>query len=118
MKNYVVICVVSEINFATNIVANSATEAEHIILDLGYTGKHTYGVTACQAYSEAELKTEWFIGSLMSAQMVSYEELTKIIEKRNEVIKKSDYAEKRITEIKKEMKALENEMKALENDIM
>lgn len=116
---YFIIAQVADINFVTSIVADSAINAEHIILNLGYTGKHTYGVTACQAFSEIEVKKGgYFTDCLLTSQMVSYEELTKIIEKRNEVIQKSDYAEKRIAEIKKEIVDLEQEMNSIENDII
>lgn len=119
MLKYFVIAQIADISFVTSISADSAINAEHIILDLGYTGKHTYGVTSALAFSEIEVKKGgYFTDCLLTSQMVSYEELTKIIETRNEVIRKSDYAEKRIAEIKKEIANLEHEMQTLENNII
>lgn len=114
MMRYFIIATIADINFVTTLSADSAIQAEHIILDLGYTGKHTYGVTACLAFSEIEVKKGgYFTDCLLTSQMVSYEELTKIIELRNDAIRKADEKENRINELKKNIKAMSEELNKL-----
>lgn len=104
--SYIVIAVVNNIDYLTKVEAESTSAAEHAILDLGVCGKHTYGVTACIAYSALEIKTDAFIGHALSANPVSFDELKEIIKKRNAEILEKDEAEERIAKIEKQMKEL------------
>lgn len=111
MKSYyMVIAAVNVTYYLTKIEAESLFAAEHAILDLGVCGKHTYGVTACTAYSAVEMKTDAFIGHALSAHPVSFDELKEIIKKRNAEILEKDAAEERISVIEKQMKKLQKEL--------
>ena len=114
MKNtYFVIAMVNDINYLVKVETHSALSAEHMILDLSYIGKHTYGVTAALAYNEKAMKTDAFVYSALGANPVSLEELTHIIEVRNEEIRKADEKENRINELKKNIKAMSEELNEL-----
>lgn len=107
---YIVIAAVNNIYYLTKIGAESLSAAEHAILDLSVCGKHTYGVTACSAYSAVEMKSDAFIGHALSANPVSFDELKEIIKKRNAEILEKDAAEEKISMIEKQMKKLQKEL--------
>ena len=112
MKWYMVIAQVNGRDFLTKVQANSLMGAEHIILDRGVCGKHTYGVTACTAYDESTMKYDTFYMNALNANPIDLGMLVEIIEKRNAEIIAKDEAEKRIEEIEKQMKQLQDELKA------
>lgn len=91
---------------------SSLSGAEHKILDLGICGRHEYGVAGATAYDAVGMKTDTFLWQAMSADPISLEQLTEIIEANNARIKAKDEAEDRIREIEKQMKALAEELEA------
>lgn len=107
---YMVICKVNNVEYMTKIKAESNSGAEHAILDLSYCGHHDYGVTACQAFTAKEMKTDCFIGMALSANPIDVETLTRIIEEHNEELRKRDAAEDEIRAIKKQMSELEDRL--------
>lgn len=111
MKSYyMVIATINDIDYLSKIEAESLSAAEHAILDLSVCGKHTYGVTACTAYSAVEMKLETFVYYAFGANPVSFNELKEIIKERNAEILEKDAAEERITKIEKQMKELQKEL--------
>ena len=110
MKWYMVIAQVNGRDFLTKVQANSMMGAEHVILDRGVCGKHTYGVTACTAYDESTMKYDTFYMNAIKAETIDFGMLVEIIEKRNAEIIAKDEAEKRIEEIEKQMKQLQDEL--------
>ena len=116
MSTYLVIARVNDIDYLVKVKANSLNEAEHLILDKGYTGKHTYGVTASMAFDRQSMRTDTFIGNAPDAEPINYNELVKIIEAHNEEIRKSDEKENRINELKKNIKVMTEELDRLLNE--
>ena len=107
---YYVIARVNDIDYLTKVDAESHYEAEHLILDLGVCGMHTYGVTACMAYGRKEMKSECFINNAIDAQPIDLENLKQFIADRNAEILEKDAAERRIKEIEKSIKQLQDEL--------
>lgn len=101
MERYMVIATINGKDFMCSVDATSAYAAEHVILDLGICGKHKYGVEACMAFDKDSVKTDTFIGAMLSANTVSWAEIVDIIDERNAEIHASDEAEARIAEIDK-----------------
>lgn len=116
MKTYFVIARVNEIDYLTKVEAESESGAEHVVLKLAYTGKHTYGVTACQAFDCEMMKTECFRASAIASEPISFEALIEVIDKRNMEIEAKDRAEERIHEINKHMSLLQKELDSLKKD--
>lgn len=112
MKNYIVIARVAKNHYMVNITAETECAAEHAILDMGICGRHEYGVEHCMAFDFKSMKTDTFIGHALLSTTVSVEEITRIINTRNEEIAAKDAAEDRIREIEKQMKELEKELAA------
>ena len=83
---------------------------------MSYTGKHTYGVTAAMAFDKKSMKTDTFIYNALGAEPITGEELTKIIELRNEEIRKADEKENRINELKRDIKTMTEELNKLLNE--
>lgn len=110
MTYFMVIATVKNINYLTKVKAESASSAEHMILDLSICGRHTYGVTACMAYNSDVMKYSNFIFSALDSEPVSFEVLKEIIEQRNAEIREKDAAEERIREIEQTMKNLQEEL--------
>ena len=115
MKFYFVIAQVNGKDFLTKVQANSILDAERLILDKSVCGIHTYGVTACTAYDESTMKYETFYMNALKAELIGFEMLVDIIEKRNAEIIAKDKAEKRIKEIEKQIKHLQNELEINKN---
>lgn len=113
MNTYYVIAQVNDVNYLVKVEADSLLEAEHHILDLGYVGKHTYGVTASMAFDKKSMKTDTFIYNALTAEPITKEELTGIIELRNEEIRKADEKENRINELRKNIKDMNEELNRL-----
>lgn len=107
MKAYMVIATVNEIDYITKVNASSELGAEHIVLDRSICGRHTYGVTACQAFNVEMMKFDSFVYSAIDAEVVSLNELYAIIDKRNAEIKARDEAEDLIRENEKKIKELQ-----------
>lgn len=110
MKDYMIIAKVNDIDYLTKISAESEYQAEHLILDKGVCGKHTYGVTNCMAYTSETMKYDTFRYNALSANPISLEALMEIIEKRNAEIIEAGRLEDRVREIKREMKRLQDEL--------
>ena len=113
MNDYMVIATVGSRDYLTRILACSIYDAEHKILDLSICGKHTYGVTACNAYDDRTITSENFLFSAFHSQPVSFDNLKEIIEQRNDEIRRSDEKEERIAELEIHIKALQSELKLL-----
>ena len=110
MKDYMVIARVNDTDYFTKVSAESEYQAEHLILDKGVCGRHTYGVTNCMAYTNETMKYDQFRYNALSATPISLESLFEIIEKRNNEILEVDRLEDRVREIKREMKRLQDEL--------
>ena len=110
MKDYMVIARVNDIDYLTKVSAESEYQAEHLILDKGVCGRHTYGVTNCMAYTNETMKYDTFIYNALSANPISLDDLIEIIEKRNAEILEADRLEDRVRDIKREMKRLQDEL--------
>lgn len=112
--------VIAEINgtsYATKLNARNAAHAEHQIIDMGYCGKHEYGVEGCCAYDTDAMRTEAFASAMYFAEPVSVVELGQIIEERNAEIKLNEMAAARKDEINKQIKALRSQIAALEDEL-
>lgn len=114
---FYVIATVGKQDYVTKLIARNAAHAEHQILDMGYCGKHEYGVEACCAYDTDALRTEAFASALHFAEPVSVTELGQIIEVRNAEIKLNEMAEARKDEINKQIKELRSQIEALEDEL-
>lgn len=110
IMKYMIIAEVNGKDYLTKVIAESAGNAEHMILDLSICGKHTYGVTACMAFDSELMKTDTFVYSAIDAEPISFEALKEIIDKRNAEIKRKDEAEDAIEAIKKQMKDLQERL--------
>ena len=110
MKAYMIIATVNGIDYLTKLNAESENSAEHAVLNLSICGRHTYGVTACMAYDDKSMKYDHFIYSALQAKAFSFDELKKLIEKRNAEIREKDEAEDRIAQIEMQMKQLSEEL--------
>lgn len=116
MSTYLVIARVNDTDYLVKVMAGSLNEAEHLILDKGYVGKHTYGVTASMAFDKQSMRTDTFICSALDAEPISFREFIKIIAARNDEIRKSDEKETRINELKKNIKVMSEELDRLLNE--
>lgn len=110
MKAYMIIAEVNGTAYLTKVHAESESSAEHAALDLGICGKHAYGVTGCMAFDEDAMKYDTFIYAALHSTPVGFDDLKKIVEKRNAEIREKDEAEERIYQIEKQMKKLEEEL--------
>ena len=110
MKDYMVIATVNGIDYMTKVNASSELGAEHAVLDRSICGRHTYGVTACQAFDVEMMKTDCFRFRAISSEVVSSNELFEIIDKRNAEIKAKDDAEDLIRENEKKIKELQMQL--------
>lgn len=111
-KNHIVITVINNAYYMTNLQAESMSAAEHAILDKGICGKHEYAIVSCMAFDAESMRTETFIACALTSTSISFNDLMGIIEKRNSEIRAKDAAENRIHEIEKQMKALAAELEA------
>ena len=109
---YIVIARVANKEYLTKVEAESATSAEHLILDEGVCTRFGYGVDGSMAFDSKTMKTDTFIGSALSAEPISYLDLVDIIHRHNENLKEKVAAHDRIAEIEKQMKALAAELEA------
>jgi len=110
MASFMIIATINNSNYLTKVNAESASGAEHMILDLSVCGRHTYGVTACMAYCNEDMKYDQFIYSALDASPISFDALKELIEKRNAEIMERDAAEERIRMIEENMKNLQEEL--------
>lgn len=106
MENFFVICTVNSVNYLTNVKAETNLSAEHKILDLGICGKHEYGVTGAQAFTQNETKLNSFTDMIQNCECISYDELAQIIENVNDTIRKKDRIEKLIIDKTNKIKEL------------
>ena len=113
MNDYMVIAKVGTTDYLTKVRSDSLYSAEHKILDLGICGKHTYGVTSCNAYDDKTITSENFLFSAFYSQPVTFNNLKEIIERRNDEIIRSDEKEKRIAELEVQIKNLQSELELL-----
>lgn len=107
---YVVIATVNLIRYMVNVEADSHYGAEHAILDLGYCGRHEYGVETAQAFGSKDMKTDTFIAMAMQSQTISRQEIIDLVTERNRQIVAKEKAEERIQQIKKQMEQLTKEL--------
>ena len=107
---YIVIALVNKTQYMVTVEADSHLRAEHRILDLGYCGRHEYGVDGAQAFDSKDIKTDTFIAMAMQSKTISNEEIIALVTERNRQIVAKDKAEKRIAEIEAEMKRLSKEL--------
>lgn len=114
MKAFMIIARVNGIDYLTKVNAESESGAEHVILDLSYCGRHTYGVEACQAFDVDMMKTECFRYAAIDAEPISFLALKEIIDLRNDFIKQRDETEDKIRETKKQIEVLQKQLEALE----
>jgi hypothetical protein len=113
MNDYMVIATVGSKDYLTRIFSSSFYSAERKILDLSISGKHTCGVTSCIAYDDSTITSENFLFSAFHSQPVTFDELKKIIECRNDEIRKNDEKEGRIAELEIQIETLQAELKLL-----
>ena len=100
-QKYFVIATVNSTTYLTKVCAESTGGAEHKILDLGFRGKHEYGVEGCTAYDAAAMKTDCFRYEALEAEPIDYPKLTRII------------AEIRVQNIEKEIRELTEQLELL-----
>ena len=117
MDTFYTIAKVGEHEYATKIEARNAAHAEHQILDLGYTGRHEYGVEACCAYDKDAMRTETFAAAMYFADPVSFAELADIINDRNAEIHLQEQKEDEKERIRNEIRKLRDQIEELENDL-
>lgn len=103
MEKFFVVARVNGAEYLSKVEAESASQAEHIVLDRGIYGACEYGCDACMAYDAKAMKTDCFIGAAMFAEPVSIDVLMQKIDENNE----------RITKKAKIMKAMEEKRKAI-----
>lgn len=108
----------------TKVIAESNSSAEHMIIDLGISGKHHYGVEACCAYDVDECKTDCFIGALIHSEPIKFDDLAVLIEDANARIAYEDMLEKEIVkqraliaDIKRRIEALQEELEDEEDKL-
>lgn len=108
--NYIVIARVNKTAYMVNVEAESYSQAEHRILDLGYCGRHEYGVETAQAFASKDMKTDTFISMALASKTVSRQEMVDIVTERNRQIVTREKAEERIHRIEAEMQKLTKEL--------
>lgn len=107
---FMIIATVDNVNYMTKITADSALAAEHSVLDKGVCGKHTYGVTSCQAFDVEMMNTDCFRYTAIKSEVVSFSELCDIIAMRNEEIILEDTAEDIIKSNEKKIRELQEQI--------
>lgn len=93
--------------------AESKYDAEHKVLDLGYCGKHSYGVASCLSVDvddPTDTTTDTFKGMLIRSETVSFNELKSIIASCNAQIKEEEKEEEREA-IRKQIAELQEKLK-------
>lgn len=90
---YMVIAYVDGTSYLTRVTADSAMQAEHIILDAGVCGRYDdYTVNSAHAFDRETMRTDTFIGEALGALPIGLEDLDEIIETRNAAIREQDKA--------------------------
>lgn len=117
MEIYYVIANVGGQEYATKVEARNCAHAEHQILDLGYTGRHEYGVEGCCAYDMDAMRTEAFASAMYHAEPVSLAELSDIINDRNAEIQLQEQKEDEKERILKTIQKYRERIEELENDL-
>lgn len=118
MKVFYIIAKVWKAQYITKISAESAYQAEHMILDQAICGRHEYGCDACMAYDIKMMKTDTFIANALAAEPVSLYELMMKIEKNNARIKAKDAAEAEIEDKRKLVEKLKEQMAEAEKALI
>ena len=116
MRNFLVCFGCNGHDYLTRVTAVTLAGAEHVILDMGVTGKHTCGVSYSQAFDGEGIKTDTFVGLAISASPVTLDDARKIIERFNAVIRLQDAREKRIADLTAQINAMENELAGLRSE--
>ena len=111
-QRFFVIAMVDGMTYLTKVWAESTGGAEHKVLNLGFCGKHEYGVEGCTAYDAAAMKTDCFRYEALEAEPIDYPKLIRIIEERNRWIKQKDAAEIR-ENLEKEIRELTEKLELL-----
>ena len=117
MDTFYVIANVGKHSYATKIEARNASHAEHQIIDLGYTGRHEYGVEGCCAYDLESMQTDTFASAMYHAEPVSLAELSEIINERNAEIQLQEQKEDEKERILKTIQKYRDRIEELENDL-
>lgn len=107
---FMIICTVKGNDYLTQVYAESESGAEHKVLDLSYSGRHTYGVTNCMAYDADAMKTDCFVYTALQATPITFENLKEVIKDRNREIAAADEKEAKIEALEKQMKALQAQL--------
>lgn len=107
MEKYIVFATIGTKEYATSLYADSAMQAEHLILDQSQATRTKYGVSGAQAFDIEAMKTDTFLGMLKNAKFVSEQEISKIIEARNTAILNEQMLEDELERIEKEIGRLE-----------
>lgn len=113
MKKFFVICTVNNVDYLTNVLAESNLSAERKILDLSICGRHEYAVTNAQAFTKIETKFNFFSDSIQKCECISFDSLSQIIESVNTNIREKDSIELSIERKTKQIKELEQELELL-----
>ena len=110
--------------FITKVIAESNSSAEHMIIDLGISGKHHYGVEACCAYGNDNCNTDCFIGALIHSEPINFDDLVVLIEDANARIAYEDMLEAEIVkqraliaDIKRRIESLKEELEYEEDKL-
>ena len=117
---YVVFVTIKNVQYATQIAADSDAAAEHFFLDQAYCGRHNYGVDGCMAYGPEAMKTDSFIGQLLNSEMATPDQVNALIERRNlEIIaeEKAERAKAKIKEIDAQIAKLLEEKEKAQRDL-
>ena len=108
----------------TKVIADSNSSAEHMILALGISGKHHYGVEACCAYDVDKFKKDCFIDALIHSEPIKFDDLAVLIEDANARIAYEDMLEKDIVkqraliaDIKRRIESLQEELEDEEDKL-
>ena len=112
-RQYIIITIVgakNEIQYTTKVNARSALQAEHMVLDEAYVGKHESTVKMCQAFDADGAASEDFIRALMRSEMVSVQELFAIIKDANEEMRQRDNAEETVARCERQIAQLQKQI--------
>jgi hypothetical protein len=108
----------------TKVVADSASAAEHSILNLSISGKHHYGVEACCAYAVESFRTECFLGALIHSEPIKFDDLAVLIKDANARIAYEDMLEAEIVkqraliaDIRRRIESLQEELEDEEDKL-
>lgn len=115
MNKFFVICTVNNVDYLTDVLAESALCAENKILGLSICGRHEYAVTNAQAFTLEEIKYEYFSDCIQNCECISFDTLSQIIESVNASIREKDSIELDIELKIKQIKELEGDLEILKS---